>query len=122
MTDDDFKTYLGSLDFDVAVITGNDGHAYIVVRDYELPNGALQGKRCDIAIQRTTTVPYVPPPAIHTRPRLVPMDMNEPLKTQESKIGPDWQYWSRIFDHRPTPKILWAHILTVLCDDRWPTN
>ena len=122
MTIEDFEKYLRSLDLCVEVLTGDDNQRYTVVRDYELSSGALQGKRCDIAIQRTESIPYVPPPAVHTRPQLVPMVMEEPLKTQQSGIGPDWQYWSRIFEHRPTPRNLWAHILTVLCDDRWPTD
>ena len=50
------------------------------------------------------------------------MSGEEPLKTMASGIGPDWQYWSRRYDHLPTPKGLWAHILTVLGDDRWPTG
>jgi len=52
--------------------------------------------------------------AIHTRPALVPMDMNGPLRTQASPLGWDWQYWSRRFDRAPTPQRLWAHILTIL--------
>jgi hypothetical protein len=36
--------------------------------------------------------------------------------TQASKLGPDWQYWSRRFDRPPTPQRLWTHILTVLTE------
>lgn len=122
MTIDDFDTYLRTLGLTVEIIRGNDGSHYTVVCDYELPKGSLRGRRCDIAVQRNEAVPFVVPAAIHTRPPLVPMSMKEPLKTQESGIGPDWQYWSRRYDHRPTPKELWAHILTILCDERWPAN
>ena len=122
MTIEEFETHVREKGYAVEVISGTDGNPYSVVRDVELPTGALSGRRCDIAIQRNTMVPYVPPPAIHTRPHLVPMVMEEPLKTQKSGIGPDWQYWSRRYDHRPTPRNLWAHILTVLCDERWPTS
>ena len=121
MIADDFVLYARSLRYTVEVITGGDGQTYSVVRDVELPVGALRGRRCDIAILHNNMVPYVPPPAIHTRPHLVPMDGNKPLKTMKSDIGHDWQYWSRRYDHKPTPKALWAHILTVLCDNRWPT-
>ena len=122
MTIDEFETHVRVKGYAVEEITGADSNPYLVVLDVDLPTGPLHGRRCDIAILRNTMVPYVPPPAIHTRPQLVPMDMNEPLKTQKSGIGPDWQYWSRRYDRRPTPRDLWAHILTVLCDDRWPTN
>lgn len=36
------------------------------------------------------------------------------LNTQASPIGPNWQYWSRRFDHPPTPARLWAHLDRVL--------
>lgn len=120
MTPDDFEEYVRSLGLTVEVLSGEDGNSYSVVHNFDLPSGALRGRRCDIAIQRVDAVPYVAPPAIHTRPHLVPMDKSEPLKTMKSGIGPDWLYWSRRYDHRPTPRGLWAHILTVLCDDRWP--
>ena len=122
MTINDFDAYVRGLGHTVEVAVGDDGQSYSVVRDVELPQGALRGRRCDIAIQRNEMVPYVPPAAIHTRPHLAPMIMKDPLKTQASGIGPEWQYWSRRYDHRPTPKDIWAHVLTVLCDDRWPTN
>jgi hypothetical protein len=34
--------------------------------------------------------------------------------TQASGIGEEWQYWSRRFDHVPSLKGVWAHVLTVL--------
>ena len=122
MTADDFDEFVRSVGPTVEVIRGEDGTAYSAVRNFELPRGALRGRRCDIAIQRVDTVPYVAPAAIHTRPHLVPMDESEPLRTMKSGIGPEWLYWSRRYDHRPTPRELWAHILTVLCDNRWPAT
>lgn len=122
MTADDFLLYVKSLGYSTDVITGKDGQAYSVVRDVELPTGSLRGRHCDIAILRNNMVPYAPPAAVHTKPHLVPMDGNDPLRTMESGIGPEWLYWSRRYDHKSTPKALWTHILTVLCDDRWPTT
>ena len=122
MTADDFDAYMRGVGYSIEVVVGDDGEASSVVHDVELPNGALHGRRCDVAIQRVKMVPYVPPAAIHTRPPLVPMDMSGPLRTQNSGIGPDWQYWSRRYEHRAITKDIWAHILTVLCDDQWPTS
>ena len=122
MTVHDFEEYVRALGYIVETIRGTDKAPYLIVRDVELPKGALCGRRCDIAIGRNDMVPYVPPAAIHSRPHLVPMDASEPLRTMKSEIGPEWQYWSRRYDHRPTEKDLWAHVLTVLCDDRWPTS
>ena len=119
---EDFEAHIRGKGYTVEELAGSDGNYYSVIRNVRLPHGALAGKCCDIAIQRDQTVPYLPPPAIHTRPILVPMDMREPLRTQGSGIGSDWQYWSRRFDRRPEPWSLWAHILTVLCDERWPSK
>ena len=117
-----FEQYLGSLGLGVARITGADGVEYTVVEQFEIPAGGLAGRVADIAIHRNTSVPYAPPAAIHTRPALLPMTTAEPFGTQASGIGPEWQYWSRRFDHPPTEKSLWAHLRTVLCDPRWPNN
>ena len=122
MTIEDFEAHVRKLGYAVETLQGADAQSYVVVRDVELPKGALRGRKCDIAFQRNEMVPYVPPAAIHTRPHLVPMDGNEPLRTMESGIGPDWLYWSRRYDRNPTPQGLWTHMLTVLCDDRWPTS
>ena len=119
---EDFEAHIRGKGYTVEELAGDDGVSYCVVRNVPLPHGALAGKCCDIAIQRDHTVPYLPPPAIHTRPALVPMDMSGPLRTQKSGIGTDWQYWSRRFDRRPEPWSLWAHILTILCDEQWPTR
>ena len=122
MTIEDFEAHMRGKGYAVEVLVGLDGKSYSVTRNAQLPHGALAGKWCDIAIQRDQSVPYLPPPAIHTRPILVRMDMTEPIRTKSSGIGADWQYWSRRFDRRPEPWSLWAHILTVLCDDQWPTK
>ncbi len=120
MTADDLENYLRDLGLTVEVITGDDQARYTVVRQVVLPAGPLRDRVCDIAIARVETVPYVPPAAIHTNPALVPMSSGAPLGTQASGIGPGWQYWSRRFDRPPTPQGLWAHVLSVLCDDGLP--
>jgi len=122
MKAEDFEAYMRQKGYTVEALAGDDGLSYSVIKQVRLPHGTLAGQCCDIAILRDQTVPYLPPPAIHTCPILVPMDMEGPLRTQNSGIGPDWQYWSRRFDRRPEPWSLWAHILTVLCDDRWPSK
>ena len=113
MTADDFETYLKGLGLTVETITGADAGAYIAILSFTIPTGGLADRTCDVAIRREESVPYIPPAAIHTRPALLPMGTRN---TQGSSIGPDWQYWSRRFDHPPTPARLWAHILTVLTE------
>lgn len=120
MTADELEAHLRRCGYDVETITGDDTVSYTVVRQVRLPSGPLRGRVCDIAIARDQSVPYVAPAAIHTRPALVPMSSGAPLGTQASGIGAEWQYWSRRFDRPPTPQGLWAHVMSVLCDDVLP--
>lgn len=114
MTDTSFAEYLQGLGYTVEAVQDPHGTSYTLIRDTTITTGSLAGRSCDVALARCQTVPYVCPPAIHTRPALVPMDMSGPLRTQASPLGADWQYWSRRFDRAPTPQALWAHVLTVL--------
>jgi hypothetical protein len=116
---EDLEDHLRALGLTVESITGTDGQPYTVVRGFAIPAGSLRGRICDVGVHRVTTVPYAPPAAIHTRPALLPMTTDEPYRTQASPIGPEWQYRSRRFDRPATPRTFWAHVLTVLCDDRW---
>lgn len=118
MTAEEIEEYVRSLDLTVETVTV-EGVEYTVVRDVTITTGGLAGKTCDVAFQRVHTVPWTPAAALHTKPALVAMDTNEPLATQASPLGADWQYWSRRYDRQPTPKDFWLHILTVLGDDRW---
>lgn len=113
MTDDELELYLRGLGLSVEAAQDSSGNPYIVICGIVIPSGPLKGRTCDLALARCQTIPYVVPPAIHTRPALVPMDMAGPNKTQTSTLGPDWQYWSRRFDRPPTPKAIWTHILTI---------
>jgi hypothetical protein len=111
MTIDDFEAYARRIGFTVETVMGSDGLPYTVVRGVCITTGALAGQTCDVAIRREEAIPFIVPAAVHTKPVLVPMGT---LPTQASPIGPDWQYWSRRFEHAVTPSNLWLHILTVL--------
>jgi hypothetical protein len=111
MTADDLEDYLRALGLTVERLQGADNQAYTVVRDVRVGSGSLKGKVCDVGILRSGGEPYVVPSAIHTRPHLVEMGTHT---TQASGIGEEWQYWSRRFDHVPSLKGVWAHVLTVL--------
>jgi hypothetical protein len=113
----DLDAYLASLGLKVELLDNGQGTQFTVVRDFEIPSGGLRGKRCDIALSRSTATPYVMASAIQTRPPLVAMDNAAPLATQHSPtLGADWQYWSRRYDHEINPQRIWAHVLTVLGD------
>jgi len=114
MTDDDLEKYLRGLGLAVEATQDSGLVPYVVVRDVTVPAGTLAGQLCDVALARCQSVPYMCPPAIHTRPALVAMDMAGRLKTQTSSLGPEWQYWSRRFDRVPSPQLIWTHVLSVL--------
>jgi len=94
----------------VDYLKGNNGEN-LVVHDVAIPAGALAGKVCDIALQCTESVPFMPHPAFHTKPALVPPQQG----VQEGKITPDWQYWSRQWPKPPlSAEEVWSWILTAL--------
>jgi hypothetical protein len=114
MTNEGLEAYLRGLGWTVEHLTGADGHPYLVIRNYEIPAGSLAGRSCDVAIWRTPAVPYVAPPAVHTRPVLVPIGQHN---TSNSGIGPGWQYWSRLLRIQPpTPRDWVTHIATIFSE------
>jgi hypothetical protein len=113
MNDSDFQEYLRGLGLTVESAQDSDGVHYTVIRNVGITSGSLRGRTCDVATAYCTSQPYVVPSAVHVRPALIPMGT---LATQASRLGDDWQYWSRRFDHPPSPQRLWAHIMTVLTE------
>lgn len=113
MTNEDLEAHLRAIGYVVEHLTGADGNPYLVIRNYRIPNGSLAGATCDVAVQRTASVPYVAPPAIHTRPALIPMGSRN---TQASGVGPQWQYWSRVLRGQPTPAAFVAHLATIFSE------
>jgi hypothetical protein len=112
MTTDDFEQHLASTGH--AVESANaDGNSYLIIKAVPISAGSQAGKTCDVGILRSTANPWVPQAAVHVRPHLVEMGK---ATSQASPLGPDWQYLSRRFDRVPTPKVLLAHILTVLSE------
>jgi len=113
VSNEEFEAYLCALDLTVEGIVDANSTPYIVIRDYKITAGPLAGTTCDVAIQRTTAIPYQPPPAIQTKPPLVPMDVQR-YNVQVSPLGDDWQYWSRtVAPERQTPAGMLSHIATI---------
>jgi hypothetical protein len=117
MTPDDFDAYMRGLGKTVEVVTSPNGNPFTLIKSVEITTGPRMGKTCDVALARPTTNPYTVPAAIHTNPAVARMDTTGPLKTQNSELGPEWQYWSRRYEHPLSPQFIWAHILTVLGED-----
>ena len=115
MTNEDLERYIQSLGWKIDHYSVGS-QTFLIIRDYVIPVGSLAGRSCDIAIERTIAVPYIAPPAIHTRPALVPMDIVSALRTQASILGSDWQYWSRVVRGQPTSQRILAHIATIFSE------
>ena len=113
MTIEDLSNFLDEHGYAVEQITGADNKPYLVIRAYTIAAGSLAGRTCDIAIQCLGSVPFVMPPAIHTRPALLAMGK---ANTQRSSIGPEWQYWSRVLRANPAPRIILAHLATIFSE------
>lgn len=111
MTNEDLQAYFRALGLGGEIVAAANGARFIVGRGFLISKGSLAGRRCDVAVQWSDAVPYVPAPAIHTRPVLIPMGTHN---TQASALGDEWQYWSRRMVAGPTPKGVLAHIATVL--------
>lgn len=111
MSNEDLQTYLRDLGLGGEVVVATNSSRFIVARGYRITKGSLAGRQCDVGLQWSDANPYVPAPAIHTRPALVPMGTRN---TQASPLGQDWQYWSRRMTVQPTPKAIITHIATIL--------
>lgn len=99
------------LDLKVEYVKGANGDN-LVIHEVTVPGGALEGKKCDVALLCTSSVPFNPHPSFHTRPALVPASTNG---TSAGQISPEWQYWSRKWLTAPlSPEHVWAWILTAL--------
>jgi hypothetical protein len=85
----------------------------VVIKDVVVPAGSLTGKRCDLALPHTSSVPFNPLPYFHTRPALVANGSAN--GTQTGQVSAEWQYWSRKWTSPPrTPEDVWAWVLTAL--------
>lgn len=112
MTHQDLVAHLQGLGFALEGATaGSPPASYVVIRGFPVQTGSHKGQALDIAIQASTAVPYVLPPAIHVRPALVTMGV---ASSQPSPLGPEWQYLSRVLRVPPSPSSVLAHIHSVL--------
>lgn len=113
MTNEELATYLQIVGFTIETLeaTGPPGTAsFLVIRNFEVRVGTKAGQKFEIAIQRSTAVPYILPPAIHVRPHAVSMGS---AASQGSPLGPDWQYLSRVLRVAPTPAKVVSHLHSI---------
>lgn len=106
----ELEQFLSDLGLEIEQAMVGD-QTYLVVRKVPIPAGVVEESFCDVAVLRTTDDPWVPASAIQVSPHLTPIGQNS---SQESPLGPEWQYLSRRFDHVPTPQSFYAHIRTVI--------
>lgn len=107
----DLESHLEKVGVSFEQIRDPNGQPYLLLKDLLITGGSLDGRICDVAVQRTTEDPWVPQAALQVRPILITMGQHN---TQASPLGEGWQYWSRRFDRPPTPQSYLAHVYTVL--------
>jgi len=112
VTNEELVAYLESLGRKVETPDLPSGR-WIILPEYSIVAGTLAGQTRDIAIQWMPQVPYVPPSAIHVRPAVVPMGTHN---AQQSPLGADWQYLSRVLRVPPTPQAWLVHINTIFSE------
>ncbi|HZR82576.1 MAG TPA: hypothetical protein VFD92_15885 [Candidatus Binatia bacterium] len=112
MTVDEFEQHVQRSGLVVERLTVG-GQIYLHLNGVRIAGGRHSGTECEVAILRTTEVPWAPEAAVHVRPHLVTMGQ---MNSQTSPVGSDWQYLSRRFDKPGTPKNFLAHILKVLAE------
>jgi len=112
MTNEDLVRYLEGLGLKVEVLNHTSGK-WIVICDFRIASGALRGQTCDVAVLWSPQVPYVAPSAIQVRPHVVAMGTRN---AQQSPLGQDWQYLSRVLRGNPTPKAWLVHINTIFAE------
>ena len=113
MTNEDLVSHLEGLGHTVETLDLGSQNRWILVRDYPISTGTLAGQKRDLAIQWSTQVPYVAPSAIHVRPHVVPMGT---CNAQQSSLGAEWQYLSRVLRCQPTPQAWVVHINTIFSE------
>ncbi|ERJ12287.1 E2/UBC family protein [Haloplasma contractile] len=127
MTIEDFKRFINhELNLSTRWETVADGQ-YLIIENYKLPAGPYEGSLVSIAIKNTNTVPFCPHPSVHVSPHLasfkrITKNVNGRNVTArnvlKSKIGVEWQYWSRRFINQPaTPQDLWTQLLYTFIED-----
>ena len=113
MTNEDLVKHVEGIGLKVEILDVAGASRYIAIRDYEICAGRLKGRKVDVALQWMPQIPYVASSAVHVRPHLVAMGT---ANSQQSPMGADWQYLSRVLRVVPTPSAIVTHIATVLAE------
>jgi hypothetical protein len=113
MTNEDLIRYLGDLGHKVEILDLGGSGKWIVIRDFLVLAGSLKGQLRDVAVMWSTQIPYVPHSSVQVRPHVVPMGTRN---AQQSPLGAEWQYLSRVLRGQPTPQAWVVHINTVLSE------
>ena len=113
MTNEDLVKHVEGIGLKAEIFDVPGVSRYIVIREYEIRAGRLNGRKVDVALQWMPQIPYVAPSAVHVSPHLVAMGS---ANSQGSPIGASWQYLSRVLRVVPTPSAIVTHIATVLAE------
>lgn len=96
------KSDLEALGFNVAILNGNDGQPYDVIRGFEVQTGRFVGRIIDLGIMAVANYPQGVASAIQVKadPQLFEKSDSESgvRNIQDSPLGHEWRYWSKNFN------------------------
>jgi hypothetical protein len=91
---------LRALGYDVELVLVG-GHAFAVIRNYEVTLGKFVGRTIELGLQATPDFPNTVAAAIHVRSVPHLYDLGDCVANvrniQASAIGTEWRYWSYNF-------------------------
>jgi len=93
---------LRELGYEVEQVTDADGNQFAVMPKYTIEIGRFAGRVISLGIMATADYPRTVASAIHVLADPQPLDKADTKEKvrniTDSKLGPDWRYWSHNFE------------------------
>ncbi|MDO8447075.1 MAG: hypothetical protein Q7T53_13440 [Deltaproteobacteria bacterium] len=92
---------LDVLGYNAEIKKGNDDNAYAIIKNFEVSLGRFAGRIIDLGILATADFPRTVGSSIHVlaSPQLLDLGSVPNVRNIiESKLGPEWRYWSHNFN------------------------
>lgn len=87
------------------LVKGNDGQTYAVFKEFEIEIGKFSGRVIDLGLMIPSDYPRRVHNSIHVRATPQLFEKTDTISGVrniiDSKLGPDWRYWSHRFTSVP---------------------